>query len=103
MSKCHQYAVKFTAIVTGWAHYEIADGENIRDHIDGSSDIEWDFSSVRDVEMHDAEYQHTFDSEDCWGDCDVEDASNLETRAPYPLVDAETEEVAPDNDDGFPF
>jgi hypothetical protein len=103
MSKRDQYRVRVTALVSGWATYDIPEGDKIRHFVDGSSEVEWDLSTVRDFEYHEAEYEQTYDSNDCWGDCDVEDASNLETRAPYPLVDAETEEVAPDNDDGFPF
>jgi hypothetical protein len=100
MSKRDQYRVHVTALVSGWATYNIPEGDKIRHFVDGSSEVEWDLSTVRDFEHHEAEYTHTFDSEDCWGDCEIEDASSPDTRAPYPRTDDDT---APDNDDGFPF
>lgn len=112
MSKRDLYRVRVTAIISGWATYNIPEGDKIRHFVDGSADVAWDLSTVRDLEHHEAEYEYTydtaeddalFDAADCGGDCEVEDASSPDTRAPYPLVDAETEEVAPDNDDRFPF
>ena len=101
MSKRDLYRVRFTAIVSGWATYDIPEGDKIRHFVDGSSEVEWDLSTVRDLEAHEAEYDHTYDDgEDCSGGCEIEDAAGPDTCAPYPRADGGP---PPDNDDGFPF
>jgi hypothetical protein len=100
MSKFDTYRVKFTAIITGWANYAIPEGEKIGHFVDEGADIEWDLSTVRDIEAHDHEYEGGYDDGDCEDGCEVEDADGPDARAPYPQTDDDT---APDNDDGFPF
>jgi hypothetical protein len=103
MSLRDTYRVRVTAIITGWAEYNIPEGDKIRHFVDGSSEVEWDLSTVRDFEYHEAEFEYTYGDEDCDNECGIEDKDGPDARAPYPLVDAETEEAAPDNDDGPPF
>ena len=101
MSRRDLYRVRFTAIVSGWATYNIPEGDKIRHFVDGSSEVDWDLSTIRDLEAHEAEYEYTYDDgEDCSGGCEVEDADGPDSRAPYPVTDAPT---ADDNDDGPPF
>lgn len=90
MSKRDIYTVKHTAIITGWATYSIPEGDKIRHFVDGSADIEWDFDSVRDIEMGDAEFSHTDDD----GEDDGEEAQN-------PRSDEAAEDVT--FGDEFPF
>jgi len=101
MSRRDLYRVRFTAIVSGWATYNIPEGDKIRHFVDESPEVAWDLSTIRDLDAHEAEYEYTYDDgEDCDGGCGVEDADGPDARAPYPRKDDDT---APDNDDGFPF
>jgi len=94
------YRVKYTAIVTGWATFAIPHGEKVGHFVDGSETIDWDMSTIRDIEVHDDEFLYSEDDVDCSGGCEVEDADGPDSRAPYPVTDAPTEG---DNDDGPPF
>lgn len=61
MSKRDIYTVKYTAIVTGHATYSIPEGDKISHFVDGSAEVEWDVSTVRDLEAHEAEFSHSED------------------------------------------
>jgi hypothetical protein len=50
------YAVHYTAVVHGTAYYYIPEGEKLKHFMDGSSDIEWDFAELRNVETGDIEH-----------------------------------------------
>jgi hypothetical protein len=103
MSKRDIYLVKYTAIITGWAEYNIPEGDKIKHFVDGSSEVEWDLSTVRDFEVHETEFLHTTDDgeDDCDNGCAVEDKDGPDTRAPYPRE--ESTEVTFGPDDEFPF
>jgi hypothetical protein len=100
MSTYDCYRVKFTAIITGWANYAIPEGDNIGHFVDSCASIEWDLSTVRDIEAHDHEFDGTYEDGDCSDGCEVEDADGPNARAPYPRSD---EATVPDNDDDCPF
>jgi len=101
MSVYDCYRVKFTAVVTGWANYAIPEGDKIRHFVDDGADIEWDLSTVRDIEAHDHEFEGSYDNgEDCSDGCGVEDADGPDARAPYPRTDDDT---APEIEDLFWF
>ena len=105
MSKRDLYRVRVTAIITGWAEYNIPEGDKIRHFVDGSSEVEWDLSTVRDFEYHEAEFEYTHGDEgdeDCDTGCAIEDKDGPDARAPYPREER-TEEVAFGPDDEFPF
>jgi hypothetical protein len=80
MSNRDIYTVKYTALVSGWASYSIPEGDKIRHFVDGSSEIEWDFDSVRDIEMGDTEFSHTEDDGEYDGEEEVEDNDGSATR-----------------------
>lgn len=97
MSKFDLYRVRFSAIVYGFANYAIPKGEKFRDYFDkDSADIEWDMSTLRDIESHEYYEEGDWDDPDCSDGCSVEDADGPDARAPYPRTDDDT---APDNDD----
>jgi len=59
------YSVKYTAIITGTATYAIPEGEKISHFVDGdAASVQWDLSTIRDVEIHDSEYLHSEEDED---------------------------------------
>lgn len=72
MSKRDIYTVKYTAVVTGHATHSIPEGDKIS--LDGYAKVEWDVSTVRDLEAHEAEFSHSEDDGDdpCGEDTDCE-------------------------------
>lgn len=90
MSKRDIYTVRHTAIISGWSTYSIPEGDKIRHFVDGSSEIEWELDSVRDIEMGDTEFSHTEGD----GEDDGEDEQTSRD-------DAGTEQVTFGDD--FPF
>jgi hypothetical protein len=64
MARSDVYVIHYTAVIHGTAYYRIPEGDKLKHFVDGSSEIEWNMSTIERIEAHDEEWVDTVGDDD---------------------------------------